>query len=242
VSSVDDAEGSWVVVPSSVGELLDVEHSGQRRGELDDVVDDLLGAADERGPGIADAVLVGTGATLIIVGLALSWPTWLVVSGALSAGLGLVLPTRWLLQRAQRSRNQYRRQRLVGDGLLVRVDAPLLRDLVEQHRLLWELSLGLTDSNAVRVRAVAHSALSETASLLDGSSPVSLAEIDYVTKRLDALTTLACALSDSSTGDGDGERRQAAVSARDEIDQLDELSSLNTAAQLTRQLRSGRGS
>src|SRR4029078_12719494 len=79
----DDArlgnEGHFVLVPHVPGPLLRPA-SARQRDELDDLVDDLFGEPDERGPSAVDAVLVVAGLGLT-AWAALSGPVvgWLVV-------------------------------------------------------------------------------------------------------------------------------------------------------------------
>ena len=74
-----DDPSSVVIVPSRPGPLESLGGSERNRDEVDELLDDMFGEPDERGPGVADAVLVVGGAGAVVGGLAASLPGVVVV-------------------------------------------------------------------------------------------------------------------------------------------------------------------
>ena len=235
-SSSDPALRSTVVVPAQPGPLVALSDLDHRRDDIDDVLDDMFGAPDERGPGPVDAVLLIGGAVAIVGGALASWPTLVVVGGLGAVALGVVLPLRSALQHLAVRRRRRRLSARVGHGALLRTDHPATAALVAAHAALWAATDALAPSPRDRVRAVAADSAHEVASLLGGRAPVTLEEIAYVQARAQSLVGLATTLADPRVGDGEAERRRALVEARHEVEQIGGGSSLTDAAELTRQL------
>ncbi|MGB8861932.1 MAG: hypothetical protein WCC60_21935, partial [Ilumatobacteraceae bacterium] len=107
-----------VIVPARPGPLVRLRDLERGRDELDELLDDVFGEPDDRGPGPVDAVLVVGGLGAIIGGQAASLPTAVTVCGAAAVGLGAVLPLRSLWRRVGSARRASRLQLLLGDGAL----------------------------------------------------------------------------------------------------------------------------
>src|SRR4051812_6983339 len=88
-----------VVVPARPGAVTRLGDVGGRRDDLDELLDDVFGEPDDRGPGPVDAVLLVGGAAAIVVGSVTSAPAAVTVVGAIAAALGAVLPARALWRR-----------------------------------------------------------------------------------------------------------------------------------------------
>jgi hypothetical protein len=227
-----------VVVPTRPGALRRLDDANRGRDDVDDVLDDLFGEPDQRGPGIADAVLVAGGAGVAAVGQLASWPTPVTVVGIAAAALGLVLPARSAWRRAGATRRTRRLAAVVGNGMLLRTDDDLLSRLVAAHdRIEQQVE---TSRDAERARSVAHAAAYEVASLLEGRLPVTAAEREYVAARTAALDEVAALLADPGLPPEDHRTRQAIVDARQEVEQIAGGSSVTDAAELLRELRERR--
>jgi hypothetical protein len=227
---------SLVVVPARPGSIVPLASLERGRSDIDEALDDLFGEPDERGPELADAVLAVGGIAAAVVGFVAGWP-FLAVLGAGAFGLGMILPLRSLWRRVVSRRHAAVVQRLIGDGALLRVGEPTIDRLVEAHHAIEGGSLDGHDS--ARAEAVAHAALREVATLLEGRVPVSAAELEYVVTRSSALEGLARALREAPQADGDQERLDALLAARREVEALAGTSSVTEAAALAAEL-SGR--
>jgi hypothetical protein len=227
---------SALVVPARPGPLVRLRDLERGRDELDELIDDVFGEADDRGPGPVDAVLVVGGLGAIIGGQAASLPTAVTVCGAAALGLGAVLPLRSLWRRVGSARRSSRLRSLLGDGLLLRTDHPAIEQLIAVHERLLSVAAPLAKGPQARVHDVAHAALLEVASLLGGRAPGAQVEVDYVGARTQALKTLAATVADPRVGDGDSDRRRLLVEARNEVEQLSGSSSLTEASDLAREL------
>jgi hypothetical protein len=225
-----------VIVPARPGPLVRLQDLERGRDDLDDLLDDVFGEPDERGPGAVDAVLVVGGVGAIIAGQAASLPTVVTVCGAAAVGLGAVLPLRSLWRRVGSARRSGRLQSVLGDGVLLRSDHPGIEQLLASHERLLSGAARLASVPRARVHDVAHGALLEVASLLGGRAPVAQVEVDYVAARTRALEDLAATIADPRVGDGEADRRRALVEARHEVEQLTGSSSLTQASDLSREL------
>jgi hypothetical protein len=230
-----------VVVPPRPGPLRAFGREAPDRDEVDELLDDVLGEPDQRGPGLADAALIVGGAALVVNAQLASWPAITTVAGAAAVLLGLVLPIRSLWRRLEPGRRDRRSQTLLGEGTLLRTDSVPVRDLVAAHGRLEAGAAPLSPSVRAEVAFVAHGALSEVASLLEGRSPTTAIEIDYIEARRAALDDLATTLADPRVGDGDASRRRALVEARREVEEIAGTSSVSAAAELARRLRGSEG-
>ena len=223
-------------MPARPGPLVRLGDLERGRDELEELLDDVFGEPDERGPGPVDAVLVVGGLGAIIGGQAASLPTVVTVCGAAAVGLGAVLPLRSLWRRLGSARRASRFRSLLGDGVLLRTDHASLEQLLAAHRRLLSLTAPLAPAPRARVHDVAHAALVEVASLLGGRTPGAQVEVDYVAARTRALEDLAATVADPRTGDGETDRRRALVEARHEVERLAGGSSLTDASDLSREL------
>lgn len=228
---------SVVVVPARPAPLVRLQDLERGRDEIDDLLDDVFGKPDDRGPGAVDAVLVAGGLGTVIGAQAASLPTVFTVGGAVAVALGAVLPLRSVWRRVTAARHARRLRSILGDGMLLRVDHPHVAQLLAAHERLLSASASLADAQRARVQGIAHAALLEVASLLGGRLPGPQDEIDYVTVRTRALEELVAAVTDPRIADGDHDRRRALVEARREIEQLAGGSSVTDAATLARELR-----
>jgi hypothetical protein len=227
---------SMVVVPARPGPLVRLQDLDRGRDEIDELLDDVFGEPDDRGPGPVDAVLIAGGAGAVIAGVSASLPTVVTVCGVAAIGLGAVLPLRSLWRRAGSARRSSRLQSLLGEGALLRVDDRSITQLLAAHQRLLAASVSLAPAPRARVDDVAHSALLEVASLLGGRAPSTESEIEYIAARTRALGELAIVLADPRVGDGERDRRRALVEARREVEQLAGSSSLVDASDLSREL------
>lgn len=211
---------SLVVVPARPGLPVSLQKLERGRDEIGDMLDDDFGASDERGPGMADAVLVAGGLAALLVGLSRAAPTFVTVLGIAAVLLGAVRPIRSLWWRFGSARRSARLGALLGDGVLLRIDDSGIQQLVGAHQRLLAVSAALAPAPRVRVQEVTHSALLEVASLFGRHVPVTQVDRIYVTERLRALQKLEDVLADPRVGDGESDRRQALVEARHEVEQI----------------------
>lgn len=241
----------YVVVPHRVGPLLDLDaDGGERRDELDELIDDLFPDVDE-GPGPFDVGLVAVGLGLLGWGVLAEGPGWAVVVGLLAVGLGCVLPIRsgW---RALRNRSSGRRRAAVlGDGALLDTSAPPVAAIVRSYESLFTIDpptgRAVDPELLGRVRAAGHAAVSEVASLLAGRPPTTERERVYVQDRADAVSALveetmraaARAVESTSSTHPDPD---ALVAAREELDQLAPFTTVSRIEDLTDELRRTNGS
>jgi hypothetical protein len=225
---------SMLVVPSRPGPVVPLQSVERRRTDIDEALDELFGEPDNRGPGIADTALVAVGVSAMVVGFVVGLPVAVVV-GVCAAALGSVLPLRSLWRRVSSGRHANVVRRAIGDGALLRVGDPTLDRLTNAHR-----SVGAVDvpdpSDRARANAVAHAALREVATLLDGRAPTSAAELEYVVSRAQALEDLAGALRDAPRRDPEAERTAALLAARREVEGLTGASSVADANEFAAEL------
>jgi hypothetical protein len=229
-----------VVVPETLGPVVAMTAVGARRApdDVDDLIDELFGASDARGPGAADAVLLGSGVLVTGLALALAWPTWLVVAGILTALLGAILPVRALWHRVVSGRVAARRRALAATGTVLSVaDADVAR-MVETHDRLARRDGGERDQRAARI---AHDALVEVAVLLDGRLVPLPEERGYVTARSEALDRLEAALDEAVRSARGDDAARARIEALDEVDRIGGTSSIAAAGELAGELRRGVG-
>lgn len=226
---------STVVVPVQPGPLVALHDLDRGRDDIDEVLDDVFGAPDERGPGPVDAVLLLGGAGAVAAGIVASLPSIVIVGGVAAAALGAVLPVQSLLRHIGVRRRRARLSDRVGHGSLLRTDHPATAALVAAHGALWAGAGVLAAAPRARVQAVAADAAHEVASLLAGRAPVTAEEVAYVEARVAALNDLLATLADPRVGDGEAQRRKALVEAREEVEQIGG-GSLTDAADVTREL------
>ena len=225
-----------VIVPGRPGPLVRLRDLERGRDEIDELLDDVFGEPDDRGPGPVDAVLFVGGIGAIVGGQAASLSAAVTVGGAAAVALGVVLPLRSVWRRLGSARRSRRLQSLLGDGVLLRTDHPSIEQLLAAHQRLLSVSAPLGSAPSARVHEVAHAALLEVASLLGGRRPGAQVEVDYAAARARALEDLAATVADPRVGDGETDRRRALVEARREVEQLGGSSSLTDASDLSREL------
>lgn len=198
-----------VIVPLAPGGV--VRPGPRKRDGLDDLIDELLPDTDE-GPGPTDAALLVGGAAMIAWSVFGSPPVAATVAGVAALGLGSILP----LRSAWRWSAERRRRR--SGGARLRVDDPGLARLVAAYE-----ALDTVPATTAAVRAAAHGALLEVASLLDGRTPASGAENRYVEVRVTAVEALVAALREldavGPAADG-APAPELVVEAREELDAL----------------------
>jgi hypothetical protein len=228
---------STVVVPARPGSIVPLASLERGRSDIDEALDDLFGEPDERGPGLADAVLLVGGVVAASTGLIAGSP-FLVVVGAGAVALGLILPLRSLWRRVVSLRHTAALHRMIGDGALLRVGNPAIDRLVGAHSQVVAIG-SLDEHDRARAATVAHAALREVATLLDGRVPLAAAELEYIATRTNALEALARVLRQTPDSRGDRDRRNALLEARREVEDLTGSSSVAEAAALVAEL-SGR--
>lgn len=240
-------EDDVVVVPSVPGRLIRPKDSGagrRHRDDLDTLIDELLPDSTE-GPSVVDAGLVVGGAALLGWSALGSAPAVVSVAGAVAIGLGCILPVRAAWRALAGRRRSRRSAALLARGVPLRVDHPSLSRLVAAYEAL--------DGVPARpdvARAAAHGAVLEVASLLQGRTPGSERERNYVDVRADAVQELVQALQELGVVDGalDSDERPTAippdlvVEAREELDALGGVSALSRLDDVTEEVRArGRG-
>jgi hypothetical protein len=198
-----------------------------RRGDgprdVDVVLDELFGPADEGGPGWFDAVLLVAGAVLLARG-AIVWGVVLVV-------LGLALPARSLARRVQRRARRRRYEALLASGSPL-ASSPATAELLAAYDGLLAAAAphGSTGEEAV---GAGHRAVVECASMLGGRAPSTPEETAYVARRASAIRAAAAALRAAPP---DRDERVAAVRAREEIDALNGATSIDDLDVVVRSL------
>ena len=163
----------------------------------------------------------------------------MLVAGIAAFCLGAILPLRSFWRRAAAARRTARLRSMIGDGVLLRTDAPDVAALVAAHERCAADASGLVAWRRIQVEAVAHAAVLEVATLLDGRQPAAPSEAQYVAARVAALGALAHALARPTLGDAatDIDERRARVEARTEVELLAGNSAVADAEALARDLR-----
>lgn len=225
---------SAVVVPVRPGPVVELRGLTRTRDEVDDVLDEVFGTPDDRGPGPVDALLVAGGLAALVAGLAGAAGTVVVVGGVAALALGSVLPIRSVSRRLGAMRRGRRVRALIGDGLVLRTDHPSVRALLAAEAAVR--SARVAPATFQRSNTIAHAAVYEVASLLAGRSPATDDEVAYVDERARALRSLADALTDPQAGDDDADRRRSLVEARREVERIDGASSVTDAERLRMEL------
>lgn len=219
----------FVVVPAGPGPLVAVAPESPR-DDIDVALDEVFGAPDDRGPGVADAVLVAGGGGVVVAGSVASWPLAVVVAGGAAIGLGLILPVRSAWRRAAARRRDIARVARRTHGAVLRIGHDVVADLVAQHDRVREAAAGLPADERLRVESVAHAAVREVAALLGERAPSGAAELEYVSARAAALRDLARAAVAAPEA-----VHTTKVVARREVEQIGG-SSLDDAAALVHEL------
>jgi hypothetical protein len=208
--------GDAVVVPWSPGRVAPVAP----QGDVDVVLDELFGPADDGGPGWFDAVLLVAGLVLVARGY--------VLAGVAVATLGLALPARSV---ARRVRRRAQRRRYAATGRPLATGSPETAALLSAYDALLDAAAprgGLGEEAA----AAGHRAVMECTAMLGGRAPETQEERAYVARRTAAVQAAAAALA--ATPPVDYEARVAAVRAREELDALAGPTSLDDLALVRR--------
>ncbi len=225
-----------VYVPRQPGPLVNPRSPSKRPDEIDDVLDDLFGSEDERGPGVADAVLIGAGITALVGSQLFDMATFVTVLGVGMILLGSILPIRWALQRLKSGQQRSLTAKAVGDATALRTGHPTLDQLVDQYTHVHERAGQLESDTGARLVAVAHGLVDEVATLLGGELPTGPAELEYTDARAASLAELAASLDDPRLADGGHGHRSAIVEARIEIEQVSGGSALTDWTKLRDEL------
>jgi len=232
-------KSSLVYVPRKPGPLIAIPAPIKRSDDIDEVLDDLFGEDDDSGPSATDAVLVAAGAGAIGVGQLADLAPAVTVVGVGLVGLGAILPIRSATRRMKHRRHRFRTAAVIGGGIALRQDDPILARISQLHDQIRERSKRLVPDVQARFVSVAHSLVEEVATLLEGGLPVGAAEIEYVEARAEALTELAATVDDPRIGDGDLVRRRAVTEARIEVEWAAGGSALTDSADLRDDLLPG---
>ncbi len=236
-----------VVVPRTPSPLQPVDREHRPADDLDQLIDEVFGDVTTEGPGLFDVALLVGGVLLTLWALLSGASGLLTALGIGLIALGLALPARSVLRAYRARRVIASRRRAAGTGLLLDVSHPSTSALAQSYGDLLEVARLPGARNETAATGAAHRAVVEAASLLEGRPPAVPAEIDYVTKRADAIQSLADEMRGShqawlserfddidrpphsSTG-----KASAIVQAREELDAatglgaLDELQALRT--------------
>lgn len=227
------ADGDVVVVPDRPGSLRRLP-GARTPDEVDELLDELFGPADDGGPGVADAVLATGGGAAVVTGLVVSAPVVLGL-GVGAVVLGSILPARSLYRQVRSRRLAARRAEVLGAGTPLRVSPGPVAALVAAHDALFARAADDPDAVGAEARAAAHAAVADVAAVLGGSAPAGAEEVGFVTERADALVALVASLpagDGSSEGDPAHEARRARLAARREIDRIEGESSADRLRRL----------
>jgi hypothetical protein len=246
--------GNRFLVPRTPGPLRPLDQRPpERRDEIDVLVYELFGDSIEDSPGHFDAVLLVVGGLIVAWSLFTAQSTVVLVLGFLVLLLGLALPLR-AARRALRGRRALREQeRLLSHGLLLDATHAAVRELADAYDELARAA-NLPGANRASLALEAgHLALTEVASLLEGRAPVVDAEVEYVAKRAQALRGLATELrrshdlhlrSRAAVAAEQAEplrlRAAAVAAAREEVDAVNPVDSLDEMSRVTRELGEAR--
>ncbi len=144
--------------------------------------------------------------------------------------LGVALPARSAVQTIQRREDSAHRNRVETTGFALDIAHPATAALVDAYDELVTAAaqLGAVPSDhSVEALDAAHLALVEAATLLDGAVPTSPTEVAYVERRTAAIRGLTAGMRLLPSSDPRRERAAALASARDELESLDRLGSLD---------------
>jgi hypothetical protein len=219
---------------------LDVDRRRRDPDDLDDLIDELLPDVDDP-PGWFDVGLIGVGAGLLLWVAIGSPPTIVLPAGIVALSLGCILPARTAWRRVRQGRQRRRRAAVLSTGVPLDVSSPVSRRLVQAYEDVLRAARG-RDIGSTAL-AAAHTALLESASLLNGRAPASARETSYLEARAGAVEALAAALQelprtdpaivDSTTPTVDS---GALIEARDELDRITGSNSVSQLEQITHEL------
>ena len=224
-----EAEDDLVVVPRVPGPLIrpDAGGAGRHRDDLDDIIDEFLPDTSE-GPGPVDAALLAGGTALVGWAAIGTPPVGAAVAGAVALGLGSILPIRT----AWRALTGRRRAAVLARGLPLQTGDPSVARLVAAYDALDEVPA--TPDSA---RGAAHGAVLEVASLLQGRTPATDRERNYVDVRAAAVQELVRALREAAPAEHHGPPADLVVQAREELDALGGVSALSRLDDVTEEVR-----
>jgi hypothetical protein len=237
-----------VVVPHTPGPLIsfDAAASGRGRDDLDELIDDLFPAVEERS-GWFDAALLAVGVGLLAWSVLGTAPVIVTVLGVLALTLGCVLPIRGAWRRAQQHRERRRHEDLLEQGDLLDVSSPATASLVRAYGRLLDAAPRSGAELGDPAVSAAHAALLEVSSLLQGRAPVSERELGYVDQRAAAVADLVGALGEVPTStagrspdDAATVHPDALLDAREELDRITPFNSVTRLQELTAEARTQR--
>ena len=231
-----------LVVPARPGPLVDPDAVAEQKqlDEIDLAIDDMFGPDVEGGPGWLDGGLLAVGFGLILWS-ALSLHSPLVyVLGAAVLVLGTILPLRSIARMMRTHRTERLRAELTSGGLPLNLGRPETRELAAAYESLLAASELPDVPFAIEARTAGHSALVETAVLLDGREPGTPEETAYVAKRVEAIRALVGAVERQSrqaelerSGDDEVERAARGLAGAElDAQGMSSLTELETLTQL----------
>jgi hypothetical protein len=159
------------------------------------------GSSDAFPVGALDLVLLFVGAAVLVWGLAVDAPAFVLVVASVVTIVGFLLPLRKL---ALRRSHPVPRPAAALDGppaageepvLLLDLADPTSNRLAGAYRRLLATVAGRDDLVALEAAGAAHAAVGEAAALVDGRPPVSLADLDQLDQRSEAMERLATLLA-----------------------------------------------
>lgn len=237
MSTADATGDDVVVVPATPGPLRRLP-GARTPDEVDELLDEVFGPADDGGPGVADAVLATGGGAAVVAGVLVS-STGLLGVGIGAVVLGSVLPARSLWRQARGRRLAARRAEVLGEGTVLRVSPGPVADLVAAHEALFTLVASRPDAVGADERAAAHAAAADVAIVLGGGAPTGADEVAFVAERAAALTALVDGISTAAPRHDDAEARRARLEARHEVDRIEGTSSVDRLRRLADDRRPG---
>jgi hypothetical protein len=239
--------GRILVVPRTPGPLIDPRPQRQREpDEVDELVDELFGPADDTPVGWFDGACLAGGLVLLVLSLTVWSSGALTVVAVILLCLGAILPVRALYRRLVSGRAGRRDASLRSKGLVLDVAHPLTARLAGAYGSLLETADAPDMPFRTEALSAAHMALIESATLLDGAPPSTPSQVAYVEKRVVAIEafTRAAAAQRLAEERAEQEAREAETAeehaaraaAGEELDGIG-LSSLSDLTSLTRLLR-----
>jgi hypothetical protein len=209
------------------------------------MLDDLFGKPVQQKPGALDVGLTVAGLGLILAGV-LRLGTGAEVGGAACLILGLSIPLNNLWQAGKHRRSARRIDLTLKQGVPLNLHDAATQRLVSAYTQIQRLP---TDADPINERAleVAHGALLEVGNLLKGRAPQGAAEVEYVSRRAEAVQKLARSLTQHAAAQerrGEakaGAARGAAVEAISDFETRTGLSSLTQLENLQSVIDQGAG-
>jgi hypothetical protein len=233
----------FVVVPRAPGQIQHLHTgTGGDGDDIDAAMDELFGDITDEQPGRFDVALVVIGVGLIAWWAILGSTGPGLVFGGIAIVLGLALPSRNALRRANRRWTGVKDRRQLRRGHPLDVNDKDVADLVKAYERVVVLSDKANGLEPAEVLGPAHQAVVEVASLLGTRRPGPPAEIDYVRKRTRALRGVAASLRAASSArararqredlQDEQAREQWAASVAEAREQLEASTGLGALAEL----------